>query len=473
MRKISLFLVVSFAVSTMAYTGIRNTNNRTVVSVSQADQDTLVLSSLFQQYRDSLLTLAKHYQSFTGSSTNSYLYGMSPYFYQMLTPGTFYRQPVNQAMYINWQPGQQLKSKSLVSDNTLNDIELSRLYYSRQALSYLYSQQPSLVYITQDEIEEAGSVLKDVDEPVKTDTELHEEIKVSTFEHDDLEQVEAILRKPNFWKLKGSSSLNLTQNYATDNWFQGKANHYNVMGSLSLEANYDNKRKVQLDNRLEMQLGFQTDPDNEYQNFKPTNNLIRVNSKLGIKAAKNWNYALSVKGESQLVPNYQYKKNGEEVRRTTITDFLSPLNVDVALGIDWKWNLKRFSGSLMLAPGTYNFKYVKLLDLATRYLGGDREGHHNKHTFGPSSTVRFNWKMANNINWDSRLYWISNLHYTNLEFENTITFSINKYLTSKVYFYPRFNDMSKKNRMPDKDGNNTGTYWMFKEWLSLGVSYSW
>lgn len=443
----------------------------------KVDVNTETSIERLRQYADSLQRLVDCYRRTTAENAfDASTVCLSPYFYQMVAPGTLYHQPLRQAMRVNWQPSLSKADRHLVGQDVITDAEMSRIYFSNQALGSMYTSYPSLISFMEKDMEESEKVIKDVDTPIKSETKLHEEVVLSELDHEEVGEVEAILRRPNFWKFKGSNSLNLTQNYATDNWFQGKANHYNVQGIVAVEANFNNQRKVQWDNRLDLQLGFQTNSESDQKKFKPTNNLVRLNSKLGFKAAKNWFYTFNVKAETQLVPNYQYKKekDADGVERNkpyVITDFLSPLNVDISVGIDWKWNLKRFTGSLYMAPGTYNVKYVEQLSLSTRY--GVDEGHHTKSTFGPSATAKFNWKIAENVNWDSRLYWISNLHYTNVEFENTVTFTINKYLLSKFYFYPRFNDQTKRNRMKDADGNPTGTYWMFKEWLSLGVSYNW
>lgn len=451
----------------------RKDDGKSVLDGGESESAVVVL----RQYADSLDRLVQAYRGEEengGSGTGMGV--LSPYFYQMITPATLYQQPVRQAMGLNWTPGSQKPEEKLVPVDVITDSELSRLYYSNQALGNMYISYPTMVSMTEQELVEGGKVMTNIEKTIKSEAKMHEEVQLAELEHDDVGEVSAILRRPNFWKFSGSNSLNLTQNYATDNWFQGKANHYNVQGIVAIDANFNNQRRITWDNRLDLQLGFQTNSESEQNKFKPTNNLVRLNSKLGLKAAKNWYYAFNVKAESQLVPNYQYKKqkdeNGNEyTKRSVITDFLTPLNIDISVGIDWKWNLKRFTGSLYMAPGTYNIKYVDRIELATRY--GIEADHRTKSTFGPSATIKFNWKIAENIKWDSRLYWISNLHYTNVEFENTITFSINKYLTSKFYFYPRFNDQSINNRMPDADGKHTGTYWMFKEWLSLGVSYNW
>lgn len=463
MKKIIVFLMMFATVSANAHPGKKHRDTD-----STHVQSELILPACLLQYADSLQQLIRDYRN-ADSLRNAGYHNtvISPYFYQMVSPGTLYNKPLSQALGVNWSSASASEGH-IVSKEVISDAELSRLYFSNEALNGMYVAYPNLISTTEKEIMESGSVMKDIDTPIKTGLGLSEEMKFAELDREDVGEVVAELRRPNFWKFSGSNSLNLTQNYATDNWFQGKANYYNALAILAIDVGFNNQRMIQWDNRLDVQLGFQTLQDNEYQKFRPTNNLLRLTSKLGVKAIKNWNYAVSVKTETQLVPYMEYNNQGDAKCKT---DILSPLTMDVAVGIDWKWNLKRFTGSLMLAPGTYNMKYVDRLDLSTRY--GVEKDEHVKHTFGPSATARFNWKIANNIGWDSRLYWITNLEYTNIEFENTITFSVNKYLTSKVYFYPRFNDQSIKNKMQDDDGNYTGTYWMFKEWFSLGVSYNW
>lgn len=463
MRKIAFFLACLTLLSVSA-------QNRTHSRSTTVTEEQLRHA---QQYADSLQQLVDNYRMAEARAmTTPHIVTMNPYYFPIISGNTLYNGPLRQTLGIRWTPSILAADGDSLPAPTGGDAQLVANASINEQLMHVYAMYPQLFTQTQETMMKEGTLVTDVKAPIKTAARMSEQIQLADIEPTVIDTVAAIARKPNFWKFKGSNSLQLTQNYATDNWFQGKANFYNVLGIVAIDANFDNKRRVQWDNRLDLQLGFQTN-DNEGENkFKPTNNLFRLNSKLGIKAAHNWYYTINLKAETQLVPNYQYiKTDGVVTGHNTITDFLSPLNVDLSVGIDWKWNLKRFTGSLYLAPGTYNVKYVDRLALATRY--GLDEDHHFKHSFGPSATAKFNWKILDNITWDGRLYWISNLHYTNVEFENTITFSITKYLTSKLYFYPRFNDTSIKNRMPDSDGKNTGTYWMFKEWLSLGVSYDW
>jgi hypothetical protein len=109
-------------------------------------------------------------------------------------------------------------------------------------------------------------------------------------------------------------------------------------------------------------------------------------------------------------------------------------------------------------------RYVDRLSLSTKH--GVQEGHHAYHNFGPSITVNTYWQIAKNVSWRSRMYWISNLKYTNIEWENTFNFTINKYLSATFFVYPKFDDSSTSYK-----GDNG--YIMMQEWLSLGLNYNW
>ena len=79
-------------------------------------------------------------------------------------------------------------------------------------------------------------------------------------------------------------------------------------------------------------------------------------------------------------------------------------------------------------------------------------------------TADLNWKLANTINWKIRMKGYTSFHRVEYEWENTFDLKVTKYITSNLFIYPRFDDSRKRD---DHHG-----YWMFKEYLSLGLSYS-
>jgi hypothetical protein len=110
---------------------------------------------------------------------------------------------------------------------------------------------------------------------------------------------------------------------------------------------------------------------------------------------------------------------------------------------------------------SYYYTYVDRLALATRF--GVDEGKHSLHDIGSLINIGLVWKPADNIKWETRFYTFSNYSYVQLEWENTINFQFNRYISTKLSFYPRFDDHEER---------TTDTYWQLKEFLSIGFAYS-
>ena len=380
---------------------------------------------------------------------NTYKRPLDVYALRMSLPPTFYSSSV-------------LQQFSAETPDIRTDRSLVRMYLVNDALASMYVNRPEIVVQTDSQVEQAGTLRDDVHGSLTTDTKLSDKVVTVDLGTEMNEGVELVTRRPNFWKFSGSGSLQFTQNYFSENWYQGGENNYAFLGLLTLNANYDNKQNVQWENRLEARLGFQTTSESETRrSMKPTDNLLRLTTKLGYKAYKTLFYTMQVQAYTQIVPLYE--SNSDVIR----TNFLSPLNLTVSVGLDYKFqtNNNKFRGNVYLAPCAYNMRYVSNIDLATKH--GIEAGHHAYHNFGPSITVNAYWQILKNLSWNARMYWISNFTYTNIEWENTFNFTINKYLSAKLFVYPKFDDSSARYK------SEGGSFFMMKEWLSLGFNYNW
>ncbi len=372
----------------------------------------------------------------------------SAYGLRMFMPPTFYSSSV-------------LQQFSTSGEIDSDDVHIVGMYMVNNALANMYVNQPDAVVQIDANVQQAGTLRTDVQEVLTTDTKLADKVVAVDLDADLNEDVELVTRKPNFWSFPGSGSLKFTQNYYSENWHKGGDNNYAMLGLLTLNANYDNKQKIQWENRLEIQLGFQTTGDTDkYHSLKPTSNLLRLTSKLGYKAYKTLFYSTQVQLSTQIVPAYD--ANTDNLR----TAFLSPLDMNVSVGLDYKFesNNKKFSGNIYMAPCAYNMRYVSHDELVSRY--GIDEGKHSYHKFGPNVTVNYTWQIVKNVSWRSRIFWISNFSYTNIEWENTFDFTINKYLSATLFANPKFDDSSRSFK-----GDNG--YLMMQEWFSLGFNYNW
>lgn len=325
------------------------------------------------------------------------------------------------------------------------------------ALLNIYLNRPDLVQTTETELEDATDVTVDIKKPIEHKAEIVDE-KIDII--DDIVTVDPtaiVIEKPNFWTIKGDYNLQLLQNYVSENWYKGGESSYSFVASGTLEANYNNKQKVTWDNKLEARLGFQNTRGDTLHQFKTSEDLLRYTGKLGIQATKKWYYTVQLLAYTQFTTGY--KSNNPMV----FSDFCSPLNVNLSIGMQYKVEAlkKKLTGSVMISPLAYNFRYVGRSALLSSY---NIEDGHTLHDFGSSLTADVTWKFSDNIKWKSRLYTFTSYHRVEAEWENTFTFSFNKYISTNIFVFPRFDDSKKR----DIDYG----YFQLKEYASLGFNYS-
>ena len=119
------------------------------------------------------------------------------------------------------------------------------MYLVNDALASMYVNRPEIIVQTDSQVEQAGTLRDDVHGSLTTDTKLSDKVVTVDLGAEMNEGVVLVTRRPNFWKFSGSGSLQFTQNYFSENWYQGGENNYAFLGLLTLNANYDNKQNVQ------------------------------------------------------------------------------------------------------------------------------------------------------------------------------------------------------------------------------------
>lgn len=368
-------------------------------------------------------------------------------YYRLFAPLTFYHNVASN----------QLSIFSSNADEVNQAID--------QALMHVYLNRPDLIQVTQTEQEEAGTLRQDIIEtPVAQTVEMVEQAAPMP-EAPEAAPIEVVVEKPNFWKYKGDGSLQFMQNYVSENWYKGGESNYSAIGTVTLEANYDNKEKWKWDNKLEMKLGFQTSPSDTVNKFKTNEDIIRLTSKVGLKAINRWYYTLQLQAYTQFY--HGLKSNNTKV----FSDFMSPFNLSVGLGMDYKVEAlnKRLTGTINMSPLAVNYRYVDRADLAASFGVKVNEGDtHALTDFGSQLTAQLEWKLTDNLSWKTRLYGFTSYHRVQLEWENTFNLKVSKYISANLFLYPRLDDSNKKF---NSDGSRM-SYWQFKEYSSLGFSYN-
>lgn len=340
-----------------------------------------------------------------------------------------------------------------VGNHVANSDDVANL-----AMLNIYLTRPDLVQVTDATLDEAQSVPTIITKPIVHKTSINEQTLDIIDDIVPENPAQIVIEKPNFWKIKGDYNLQFLQNYVSGNWYKGGESSYSFVASGTLEANYNNKQKVTWDNKLEARIGFQNTRGDTLHQFKTSEDLLRYTGKLGIQATKKWYYTFQLLTYTQFTMGY--KSNDAKV----YSDFCSPLNVNLSLGMQYKVEAikKKLTGSVLISPLAYNFRYVGRNSLVGRY--NIEEGSHTLHDFGSSFTADLTWKFSDNIKWKTRLYAFTSYKRVEAEWENTLTFSFNKYISTNIFLFPRFDDSKKR----DKDYG----YFQLKEYASLGFSYS-
>ncbi len=363
-------------------------------------------------------------------------------YYKLFAPLTFYHSVAADQL-------------SIASDDP---DEVSRAI--DQALMHVYLNRPDLVEVTETEQEESGELRQDIiEKPMEQTVSMVEQAEPMP-EAPEADPVEVVVEKPKFWTRKGDGFLQFMQNYVSSNWYKGGESNYSAVGSLTLEANYDNKSKWKWDNKLEMKLGFQTSRTDTVHKFKANEDLFRYTGKVGLQAAKRWYYTLQVLAYTQFARGF--KSNNVK----TFSDFMSPFNFNVGLGMEYKveWFDKKLTGTINLSPLAINYRYVDRTALAPSFGVKVNKHTHSLTDFGSQVTAGLEWKMNEVLTWKTRLYAFTSYHRAQLEWENTFALRVSKYISANLFLFPRFDD---SNLWDDDLG-----YWQFKEYSSLGFSYN-
>lgn len=415
----------------------------------------------------------------------------NPYLFMLLSSPNYHSEPLTQSE----NPATGVISKQVEE----------RTHAINNLLAHVYATQPWLIEGNGEALKAAiqtatttltDSLVKHEEianlAPVTTPTPPAVEEKPAETFLGDMNAFHIKVKRPNFWKVLGNFNVQLQQTYISENWYKGGRNNYAANGQFTIEANYNNKKKLAWDNKLEARLGFQTAEEYNVTTFRPNNDLLRLTSKLGVQANKHWFYTLAFQAWTQMMQTRDYRKDGHYAIKS---EFMAPFEGVLSLGMDYKLEKKKFKTTVNIAPLALNYKHVSrthdhLSDGSDWFPNkfGLKTGNHNDWKFGSTLTAVASWAICKQLTWDGRLYFFTDYKQhgvksvddtdTNfgatVEFENTFTLKINKYFSTRVFLYPRFDTMVPKMVKKDKDDNQIGyhSYFQFKEFLSVGLDVS-
>lgn len=278
----------------------------------------------------------------------------------------------------------------------------------------------------------------------------------------DTPTVQAEEVKKRHWIRNFNVSLQFSQAYVSPNWYQGGKNNLNMLGQIYYNVKLNQKFHPNLlfETTAQYKLGMNTAPDDDYHSYYINEDLFQVNSTFGLKAARRWYYSVSAQFKTQMLNSY---KSGSPDLKSS---FLSPGDLTVGVGMTYNYaNAKKTcTFDANISPISYNLRTC-ISDRLDHTAYDILQTRKTANKFGSNVELKLYWKICYNIYLRSRIYTFTDYKTIQADWENTLVFEINKFLTTQIFAHARYD--SSTPTQPD-------TKWrklQFKEILSIGFAY--
>lgn len=260
------------------------------------------------------------------------------------------------------------------------------------------------------------------------------------------------------WLHAFNSSLQFSQAFLSPNWYQGGNNAVNILGNVNWNVKLNPKlhSNYLVESNISYKVGVTSAPQDEKHDYLISEDLFQFNGTLGAHAFKHWYYSMNASFKTQFFNNYPPNST---VKRAA---FLSPGELNIGLGMTYNHSRKNFKLDASISPLSYNLKVSTNPDVNETSFG-IKEGHKSVSQVGSNAEVKVSWNIMWNITYNSRFFVFTNYEYIMGDWENTINLSINRYLSTQLYFHVRYDSSRTKKSDWGK--------WQLKEILSFGLQY--
>ena len=255
------------------------------------------------------------------------------------------------------------------------------------------------------------------------------------------------------WRREATLMAQITQNYVTDNWYQGGSSSFAALGIAKGQISYIRERFT-WENFGEWRMGGSTVSADTLHKMNTTDDMFKIYSKANLRIVPKLFTSLSVELDTRLFPTY--KSNSMELKSAPF----SPLRFTAAFGIDYK-PVKDLS--LSFSPVSY-----KLIHIADKRVNptdyGLEEGQFTQHNIGSSIRLEYLWKPVREFALETKFYMYTNYHNVDLDLEVNADFIINRWLSARLMLHPRYDTSV------IMEGDKCAKI-QFRELLSLGFAH--
>ena len=292
-------------------------------------------------------------------------------------------------------------------------------------------------------------------------------LNLDTLNKNKTSQLKVDLPAISRWSKGAKFQVHASQNYISQNWYKGGESNMAMTMYAMGYFNYNNRRGLQWDNKVEWKLGLYGVSSDSLRWLRVNEDLLRLNSKLGYKAFKNFYYTAEWDVQTSLFNTY---KSNTHVRASGP---FSPIRMSLSAGMDYKW---KSMVSVFLSPLSYKLIYVA--DMRTKdgvseteniaYQVGITDGTRRSNQLGALIRTDFDYDFNESIGMEVHFSFFGNyagkIKGVEVGCEVIGNFKINRFLSAKVSLYPRYDSTT----IP-ADGGKPKL--QFYELISLGFNY--
>lgn len=281
----------------------------------------------------------------------------------------------------------------------------------------------------------------------------------------DVETEKAVLPDENLrkihWLHNGGASMQFSQAYVSKNWYQGGNNHlsllFNIFWNVQLNQVYHPNLLFQ--SALSYKLGLNSTPQDEVHAYSISEDVLQYNLNTGLKAFKKWFYSLNLQFKTQILRNYEQNSMNRKA------SFLSPGDLNLGLGMAYSYqnSKKTLQLTATISPLSYNLKTC-ITDKIDHGQFNISPTRHTRSEAGSNGEFNMTWKVTSNIDYRTRVFLFTDYDYFLADWENTVSFAINKFLSTQIYVHMRYDTST--------DMSTSWKHFMLREVLSFGLSYT-
>jgi len=283
------------------------------------------------------------------------------------------------------------------------------------------------------------------------------------------------------WRLEGRAYSGFTQTFINSYWSTAKGgkSSASILSTFNYSANYSSK-KMKWENWVDAKVGYvyyrPEEGSTALRNWTKNSDNFEINSRFGWSAFKKWYYSAEANFKTQLF--WGFKNNNDSIPNSA---WLSPAYLTFSGGFDYKPN-NEFSA--FISPLSVKTTYVTN-PYVDETVFGLIEGRTHKSRIGMGGKVEFTKKLMEGVVLRSKNSIFVNFGYNNknefqlfkvpdFDTENTIDFKVNQFITTQVnmhFVYDKDVESKWTKKENGVDVEKTGTRFLVKEFLTLGISY--